>query len=123
MSPSPPRKRTTPARSRKAASKTGAPTAGVPPPARKLTRTHHLVPPHELLSEEETRQTLQALGTSIERLPKILYNDPGLETDAKFRAAREAKEPLQGRLVRVRRPSPTAGEAVAYRVIIGRVGD
>src|ERR1700693_288653 len=77
---------------------------------------HHLVPPHELLSEAEGQKTLQSLGVSIERLPKILVSDPGLKTDKSYVAAREAHEPLTGRLVRVRRPSATAGEAIAYRL-------
>lgn len=84
---------------------------------------HHLVPPHELLSEEETQRTLKELSTSLERLPKILVTDPGLKTDPKFVAAREAREPLSGRLVRVRRPSATAGEALAYRVLIQNLGE
>ncbi len=85
--------------------------------------THHLIPGHELLSEDESRSILQELSTPIERLPKILPADPGLRTDPKFRAAREAGEPLHGRLIRIRRPSPTAGEATAYRVLVSSVGD
>ncbi|MCI4335270.1 MAG: hypothetical protein L3K04_06585 [Thermoplasmata archaeon] len=84
---------------------------------------HLLVPPHELLSEQEGKEVLAALGSGVERLPKILLSDPGLKTDPKFRAAREAKEPLKGRLIRVHRPSPTAGSAVAYRLLISASGD
>ncbi len=91
-------------------------------PARPFV-AHHLVPPHELLSEAETTAMLQTLGTSIERLPKILLSDPGLKTDAKFVAARESREVLVGRLVRIRRPSQTAGEAIAYRVLIPSAGE
>jgi DNA-directed RNA polymerase subunit H (RpoH/RPB5) len=50
-------------------------------------------------------------------------SDPGLTTDPKFRAAKEAREQIVGRLVRVRRPSPTAGEAIAYRLVVAGVGD
>ncbi|MCI4368394.1 MAG: hypothetical protein L3K09_02370 [Thermoplasmata archaeon] len=84
---------------------------------------HHLVPKHELMSEEESRKTFELLGTAPERLPKILTNDPGLRTDPKYIAAREAHEVLAGRLVRVRRPSQTAGEAIAYRLLISSVGE
>jgi DNA-directed RNA polymerase subunit H (RpoH/RPB5) len=84
---------------------------------------HHLVPPHELLTEAEGAAALKELGTLAERLPKILVTDQGLRTDAKYLAAREAHEPLAGRLVRVRRPSATAGEAIAYRVIIDHLGE
>ncbi|HKS59829.1 MAG TPA: DNA-directed RNA polymerase subunit RpoH/Rpb5 C-terminal domain-containing protein [Thermoplasmata archaeon] len=84
---------------------------------------HHLVPPHELLTEEESREALQRLRTSVERLPKILVSDPALRTDPKFRQALESKASLSGRLIRIRRPSPTAGEAVAYRLLVSSPGD
>ncbi|HLM90741.1 MAG TPA: DNA-directed RNA polymerase subunit RpoH/Rpb5 C-terminal domain-containing protein [Thermoplasmata archaeon] len=83
---------------------------------------HHLAPPHEVLSEEESRKVLEQLDATIERLPKILASDPGLQTDPKFVAMRDAGDPLVGRLVRIRRPSQTAGLAIAYRVIIASPG-
>jgi DNA-directed RNA polymerase subunit H len=92
-------------------------------PPRREFQTHHLIPLHELLSEDEARQVLHELATPVERLPKILATDPGLLTNAEVRAAREAAEPLAGRLVRIRRPSPTAGEAITYRVVIANLGD
>ncbi|MCI4352489.1 MAG: DNA-directed RNA polymerase subunit H [Thermoplasmata archaeon] len=92
-------------------------------PSRREFQTHHLIPSHELLTEAEGRQVLEELATPIERLPKILASDPGLLTALAVRAAKEAAEPLSGRLIRVRRPSPTAGEAVAYRVVIANLGD
>src|SRR5690348_5155658 len=97
--------------------KAGAAAAAAPRPF----VAHNLVPPHELLSEEEGRKIVEQLRTPIDRLPKIFVVDPGLKTDPKFVAAREAREPLDGRLVRIRRPSQTAGEAVAYRVIRDRM--
>jgi DNA-directed RNA polymerase subunit H (RpoH/RPB5) len=84
---------------------------------------NHLVPPHELLSEAEGAEALKLLATSIERLPKILVTDPGLRIDAKFLAAKEAHETLAGRLVRIRRPSATAGESIAYRVLTDHAGE
>ncbi len=92
-------------------------------PSRREFQTHHLIPPHELLTEEEARAVLADLATPLERLPKILAADPGLLTNPQVRAAREAGEPLAGRLIRIRRPSPTAGEAVTYRVVIANLGD
>ena len=83
---------------------------------------HHLAPPHEILTEEETRKVLEGLGASPERLPKILVSDPGLKTDPKYEGLRERGENLVGRLVRVHRPSATAGEAVAYRLIVPFLG-
>ncbi len=107
------------ARSKKAAPKAEA----TPPTPARPFRAHHLVPPHELLTEDEGAAALKELATGLERLPKILLSDPGLLTDPKFVAAKESGEPLVGRLVRVRRPSQTAGEAVAYRVIISTLGE
>ena len=94
-----------------------------PAPAPRPFVAHHLVPPHELLSVEESQQVLKELGVGVERLPRILLNDPGLKTDPKYVQAREAREALGGRLVRVRRPSQTAGQAVAYRVLVASSGD
>jgi DNA-directed RNA polymerase subunit H len=83
---------------------------------------HHLAPRHEILSEEESKRVLEKLGTAAERLPKILVADPGLKTDPRYEAMRESGENLPGRLVRIRRPSATAGEAIAYRLIVPSVG-
>jgi len=83
---------------------------------------HHLAPPHEILSEAESKRILESLGTPPERLPKILVADPGLKTDPKYEGMRESGENLTGRLVRIRRPSATAGEAIAYRLIVPSVG-
>lgn len=96
--------------------------AAAPPPERPFV-AHLLVPPHELLSASESESALKEIGVAAERLPRILVSDPGLKTDPNYRAAREAREPLEGRLVRIRRPSPTAGEAVAYRILIKSLGD
>jgi DNA-directed RNA polymerase subunit H (RpoH/RPB5) len=96
--------------------------AAVPAKPARPFIAHRLAPPHEILTEEETRKVLEQLETVPERLPKILVSDPGLQTDPKFVAARDAGEVFAGRLVRIRRPSATAGEAVAYRMIVASVG-
>ena len=113
----------TPSSPRRSRSARAAKAPAAPPAAEKPFVAHLTVPPHELLSAEESETTLRTLGVPIERLPKILVSDPGLKTDPKYRAAREAREPLAGRLVRIRRPSPTAGEALAYRLIITALGE
>jgi DNA-directed RNA polymerase subunit H (RpoH/RPB5) len=95
--------------------------AEAPAPKRPFV-AHHLSPPHEVLSEEETKRVLAELQTPPERLPKILVADPGLQTDPKFVAARDSGENLVGRIVRIRRPSATAGEAIAYRLIVPSIG-
>ena len=93
------------------------------PTAPKGFPVHHLVPQHELLSEEESEATLRHLGTSRERLPRILLSDPGLLTDSNFRNMTEPRSSLKGRIVRIQRPSPTAGHALAYRVLVATTGD
>jgi len=111
----------TPSRARtRSASKKAEP---APPVAPRPFTPHHLVPPHEVLTEEESQRVLKNLDTSIERLPRILLSDPGLKTDPKFLAAREAGETFTGRLVRIRRPSQTAGEAIAYRALAASPGE
>ncbi|HYA54386.1 MAG TPA: DNA-directed RNA polymerase subunit RpoH/Rpb5 C-terminal domain-containing protein [Thermoplasmata archaeon] len=111
MTPSPARR----SRARSSAAKAAA------APARPFV-AHHLAPPHEILTEEESRHVLEKLGAAPERLPKILVSDPGLKTDPKFESLRERGEPLVGRLVRIHRPSATAGDAVAYRLIVPSLG-
>jgi len=98
------------------------PAAAKAPVAPRPFVAHLLAPPHEILSEEESKRVLEQLGAVPERLPKILVGDPGLRTDPKYDALRERGENLLGRLVRVRRPSATAGEAIAYRLIVPSVG-
>jgi DNA-directed RNA polymerase subunit H len=111
----------TPSATRRA--RPGSKKSDVPPKPVRAFVAHHLVPPHELLSEPEAQAALALLKVPAERLPKILVTDPGLKTDAKYVAAREVREPLNGRMVRIRRPSSTAGESIAYRVIVSELGE
>jgi DNA-directed RNA polymerase subunit H (RpoH/RPB5) len=108
---------------RTARNRTKKAAAAAPPAPPRPFVAHHLVPPHVLLSEAESQQVLAELGTLVERLPKILVTDPGLRTDPNFTKAREAQENLSNRLVRVARPSSTAGTAIAYRVVVHNLGE
>jgi DNA-directed RNA polymerase subunit H (RpoH/RPB5) len=101
----------------------GSKKSELPPKPVRAFVAHHLVPPHELLSEAEGQAAMAALKVPPERLPKILVTDPGLKTDPKYVAAREVREPLNGRLVRIQRPSTTAGVHTAYRVIVSELGE
>jgi DNA-directed RNA polymerase subunit H (RpoH/RPB5) len=92
--------------------------AKTPPAPPRPFVAHHLAPPHEILSVEETAKVLAELATPPARLPKIYVSDPGLQTDPKYIALKEAGELLVDRLVRIRRPSATAGTAIAYRLIV-----
>jgi len=100
---------------RSRAKPTRAATPAAPP---RQFVAHHLAPPHEVLTEAESTAVLVKIATPLERLPKILVTDPGLQTDPKYLALKESGERLAGRLVRIRRPSATAGESIAYRVIV-----
>ena len=88
------------------------------PPAPRPFVPHHLAPPHEILSEADSTKVLGEIATPVERLPKIFVSDPGLQSDPKYAALKESGERLVGRLVKIRRPSATAGQSIAYRVIV-----
>ncbi len=104
---------------------------------------HVLVPHHELVPIEMEEEELSPWdlirvdfdGTkrlAKELLPKILITDPAIqalkeaeERQEIMRAAEEDKDHpglpagwLADRVVRVTRPSPTAGLSVAYRLIV-----
>ncbi len=78
---------------------------------------HNMVPEHFLLSHEAGMKILSQFATTPDRLPKITLYDPGLASDPAYRAAIAANENLVGRIVEIRRNSPTAGQTVHYRVI------
>ncbi len=69
---------------------------------------HQLVPKHEVLTKEETKEVLEMFGAQKEQLPKILGSDPICkEIGAK-----------KGDVLRILRKSETGGESVYYRVVI-----
>ncbi|MEM3123937.1 MAG: DNA-directed RNA polymerase subunit H [Nitrososphaerota archaeon] len=68
---------------------------------------HSLVPKHELLSNEEAEELLKRLDVTRQQLPYILSTDPMVKKlGAKV-----------GDIIRIKRVSETAGEAVYYRVV------
>jgi DNA-directed RNA polymerase subunit H len=70
---------------------------------------HELVPKHEVLAPEEAAKVIKELGVRPEQLPWIRASDPIVrEIGAK-----------PGDIVRIYRKSPTAGESVAYRYVVG----
>ena len=69
---------------------------------------HELVPRHDVLSDAETKQVLERYNIFPEQLPKIMQSDPVCK----------AIKAEPGQIVRIRRKSPTAGEAVAYRLVV-----
>ena len=76
--------------------------------ALKKLQDHFLVPKHEIVAKEKSLEILEELGTSAERLPRILLTDPMIQEI-------EAKK---GDLIRIVRESPTAGTAIYYRIVV-----
>jgi DNA-directed RNA polymerase subunit H len=72
---------------------------------------HELVPKHELLSEEEKQEVLKRLGLKPEELPLLLVTDP----------VARAIGAKPGDIVRIIRDSPTAGRAIAYRLVVEEI--
>ena len=69
---------------------------------------HKLVPSHVIIFESEKKELLEKLKIMPDQLPKILNTDPAsISIDAK-----------PGQIVKIIRKSPTAGEAVAYRLVV-----
>uniref|UniRef100_A0A7C1P117 DNA-directed RNA polymerase subunit Rpo5 n=1 Tax=Thermofilum pendens TaxID=2269 RepID=A0A7C1P117_THEPE len=77
-------------------------------PRRMNVLNHELVPKHILLSREEAKKMLKRLGLRKSELPWIYSTDPV--------ARALGAEP--GDVIMVIRNSPTAGEAVAFRVVV-----
>jgi DNA-directed RNA polymerase subunit H len=69
---------------------------------------HDLVPRHEVLSEDDAKGLLERYGVAPDQLPKIQASDP----------VARAIRARPGQIVRIRRKSPTAGEATAYRYVV-----
>ena len=69
---------------------------------------HNLVPKHEIMKKTEAKELLTSMRIDSDQLPKILEHDPVIE-------AIGAKK---GDIIRITRNSPTAGEAIYYRLVI-----
>ncbi len=69
---------------------------------------HLLVPKHEILPAEARQKVLEKYNASPEQLPYILASDAVIkEIGAK-----------PGDLIKILRPSETAGESVYYRLVV-----
>ena len=69
---------------------------------------HTLVPKHEILSPQERADLLKRLTAEKDELPKIKLSDPVCKH---MKAKR-------GDVIKITRPSPTAGTAPYYRVVV-----
>ncbi|MBI2136920.1 DNA-directed RNA polymerase subunit H [Candidatus Woesearchaeota archaeon] len=68
---------------------------------------HVLVPKHVKLSDSEKEALLKRYSIAVEALPKIMKDDAAVvDLSAKL-----------GDVIKIVRHSPTAGEAVFYRVV------
>ena len=68
-----------------------------------------LVPEHMKLNQKEKKDVFDNYGVTFDHLPKILASDPGI-------AHLNAKA---GDIIKIKRKSKTAGEAVFYRGVAG----
>jgi len=75
---------------------------------------HELVPYYSILSRDEVKKLLNVYGINKGDLPKMLVTDPV----SRAIGARE------GDIVKIIRKSRTAGESIAYRLVVGsEIGD
>ncbi|MFO7990901.1 MAG: DNA-directed RNA polymerase subunit H [Thermoplasmata archaeon] len=76
---------------------------------------HDFVPEHNLVPKEEEDEILKKLEVPKNKLPKILKSDPVVKQMESVHGDIE-----EGRLIKVKRISKTAGVAEAYRLVINR---
>ncbi len=74
--------------------------------AKKVDVTkHELVPKHGIISEKEKKELIEKYKLSIQNFPRILNTDPAIKH----------LKVKDGDIIKIIRPSKTAGEAIFYR--------
>ena len=74
----------------------------------KSLSEHHLVPKHEILSDDETQKLFSQFGIDFDKLPQVSQEDPmAQELGAKV-----------GNIIRIARNSLVAGETLYYRRVV-----
>lgn len=69
---------------------------------------HILVPKHAKASEKEVKEVLEKFHITELQLPRILVSDPAIQhLDVK-----------EDDIIKITRPSPTAGETTFYRRVV-----
>jgi DNA-directed RNA polymerase subunit H len=71
-------------------------------------KTHILVPKHSKLSQKEKKDLFTKLNITQRELPKISKNDPAIQ---------ELNVEI-GDVIKIVRPSATAGQAIFYRGVV-----
>ena len=71
------------------------------------------MPEHHLLTVEEAEEVLKELNVDRDKLPKIKMDDPAVRYLADIHGSVE-----EGSIIKVVRKSGTAGDFVAYRLVI-----
>ncbi len=69
---------------------------------------HSLVPDHVILKEQEKKALLEKLDIIPKQLPKIRKND----------AVSKGLEAKEGDIIKITRPSITAGKTTYYRLVV-----
>ena len=76
---------------------------------KKIDITKHvLIPKHTKLSDKEKAEVLKRYNIGLANLPKISKDDSGIS-----RLASKVDD-----VIKITRTSPTAGEAIFYRVVV-----
>ena len=75
---------------------------------KKSGLTYEYVAEHTKLSEKDAKALMKTYNITIREMPKILFSDPAI-------AHLDAKE---GDIIKIKRPSRTAGETVFYRGVV-----
>lgn len=76
---------------------------------------HVNVPRHEILPADEVKALLKRFAITKDMLPKIRNTDAAIQP--LFKAAGLDEAERVGQVVKVTRNSPTAGLAIAYRLV------
>ena len=69
---------------------------------------HTLIPKHSKLSNSQKEKLLEKYNISVRELPKLLRTDPAIAS----------LDPKPSDVIKIVRKSPTASEAIFYRVVV-----